>query len=561
MSNYAYLITSKNQQLPSSFVKKFNSLNVKISHHKDWTIYFFSNAAQSCQYEFGYFKGYYIDHDNERVGFSQLKSMYKGYYEGCFINIEETLNEDVFNIHNDVFGLMPLLYSIEDNIIMASDSFYFLKKIRESLGLSLTFDYASFVSRLSINAITSHPLSSSTFAEEIKYALPGSIIKVSLKSIMKAEVIHKGAKNIFKLQENIGYEDSIRQAAHQLCGSLGGIIESGVLPCNIDLTGGLDSRLVLSGATPFLDSEHISIGSQVRSKNDYTVAKEICQTFGLKLNKKDTSQKIKINAGAMWIASNAGFTDTLYTCKSQRVDDIRFNVGGHGAEIFKGNYGWRKINEIGKNIKNEEIYRYMQAELRKGLEEFGINYEDDIGSEWHYLAFRNAIHGSRGTQVSNYYLRPLMMKSLVHNMKVEKKTNKYKINPVSDMLIYINPELAKISFDDKRKNITQDDLDRISKTIGKYNTRSVCYTVDTRINLASNGYILELLDMAKEDGFSEQISSDNFGLYINNTVLPKDDLLKYSVNYLLEYALDPNKPKISRDMAISKILSLNLFVK
>lgn len=561
MSNFAYLITKKNKPLTTSFIEKFSSLNISISYEQDWMIYFFSNFAEKCKYENGFFKGYFIDHVRKRVGFSQSQDMHKEYYEGCFINIEEHPQKNSCDVHTDVFGLMPLLYSTDKNIVMASDSLYFLKKIRDNLGLQSNFNHDNFVAKTYISALTSHPMSSSTLVNEIKYALPGTLIKIQLNDEMKVNVTHEGAKNIFKL-DNLSYEESIKRSAHQLCGSLGGIVKSGMLPCYFDLSGGLDSRLVLAAASPFFGSDTVRVGSRKKNIKDYEIAKKICKTFNLPLNKYDEGCQIKIDPGAIWLASNAGFTDTLYAFEARRTKNYKFNVGGHGAEVFKGGYGWRNISNLIKDYENKDVLAYTYNELKRGLEEFGIDPDDSIGSEWHYLAFRNPVHASRGTQISTLYLRPLMLKSLVHNMKVERKTNSYKVNPISDMLIYINPELAKIDYDDKRKNITKDDLDRVAKTIGRYDPGSNLYDVEPSINLPSEGYMSELLDMAIEDGFCEKISRENCGLYINNTTLPKNELFKYSTNYLIENIFNPENSKFTTvqiNMAVSRLLSLNLF--
>lgn len=558
MSNYAYLITKKNKSLPIGFLEKFDPLNITIVHHNQWVIYFFSNAVQSCQYNLGYFKGYYIDHGKEKVGFSQFRDMNKSYLEGCFINIEQHLDKGVVILNNDVFGLMPLLYSFEKDAVIVSDSLYFIKKLRDGLGYKSTLDDHNFIARTYINAITSHSMSSSTIFNEIKYALPGSVLDINIKAEMLVKVSHEGARNIFRLQD-LSYEEIIKKAAHQLCGSLGGIVNSGILPCNFDLTGGLDSRLVLAAVTPFFGTDKLTVGSSTKHQDDFTIAKKICDSFNITLNEKYNSENIKIHPGAMWLASNAGFTDTLYASNFQRKDGFRFNIGGHGAEIYKGNYGWRKVSDIGKNYENKEIYNYLQRELEQGLLEFGIDPDDEIGSEWHYLAFRNAIHGSRGTQVSNFYLRPLMMKFMVHNIKIEKKTNKYKANPISDMLTFINPELAKMDFDDKRKNITQDNIEQIYKSMGKYDFDLPFYKVESCVNVSSNGYMLEVLEMAVEDGFKDKIDYDNFGFYINNKNIPKNNLTKYIIRYLFDYIYSDKKIKKSqRDMAISKLLSLSL---
>ncbi len=463
MSNYAYVVAKKGKPIPPYFITKFDEDNIIVDYSKKgYVIYFFSNNANKCKGPSGFFKGYYVNHEDKYVGFTQKANIDEEYYEGCFINIEEKLGIEGSNIkiNADVFGIMPLLYSRHEDFAIVSDSLYFIKKIRESLSYGLSLDYENYIARTYTNALTSHPLSSSTIAQEIKYGLPGTKIEILLGNKLGFNVIHEGAKNIFKL-ENTSYVDSIKKASHQLGGLVGGILESKVMPCNFDLSGGLDSRLALAGASPFFGDESLRVGSRKANVTDYKVAKNICDSLGIPLNVQEGYKSRRINPGSIWLASNAGFYDTLYASRSQRLSKFKFNAGGHGAEVFKGAFGWRKVSTIGKGYENQEIFRLLTNEMEKGLEEFGIDPKDEIGSEWHFLAFRNAIHSSRGTQVSTFYLRPLLMKTLVHNMKVNTSKNSFKSNPVSDMLIYINPELAKFPFDDKRKNVNQGDIERI----------------------------------------------------------------------------------------------------
>ena len=565
MSCYAYVIANEKSQLPEDFLNKFKNENLIVDRsQKGFVTYFFSKMAHKCRGEAGYFKGYYVDHENRNIGFSQTKNMSNSYFEGCFINIEEskTINDSSVSICADVFGVMPVLYSVSENFTIVSDSLFFIKKIREALGFNVNLDYENLISRLYVNALTSQSLSSSTTAEEIKYAPPGSVIHLTkiLKNGIKFRCEHIGAKQVFKL-ENISYEDSIRQAADQLSGFLGGIINSKIMPCSIDLSGGLDSRLVLAGASDYFDYNNLSVGSHIKNKVDFKIASEVCNKFGLKLNPKDKSVKSRVKPGSMWMASNAGFYDSLYATVIQRIEGFKFGAGGHGAEVFKGNYGWRKISNIGIGYENNTIYSYLQSEMRRGLEEFGIDPEDSIGSEWHFLAYRNAIHASRGTQLSNFYLRPLHMKSLVHNMKAKGLKNKFKHNPVSDMLIYLNPELAQIGFDNEKKNIKEDDINRVANSIGVYRSEKGAYKTTGVPNTKSEGYMFEVLNMADNDGFNKAVTHENFLFLVNNSALPNDSTSQYWVNYLFNYIFDDSGKITSsrKEIAISKILSLNLF--
>ncbi|MGP5793679.1 hypothetical protein ACTXP0_11665 [Psychrobacter celer] len=563
MSNYACVITKKNTPIPSSFLEKFKKENLIIDDsHPAVIIYFFSKEVRSCLKRSSFFKGYYVDHESRYVGFSQKGDFHGKYFEGCFASMTLSHSNHSLKASTDVFGLMPLLYSFDKDIAILSDSLYFVKKILNATGRNISLDYQSFMARTYISTITAQSLSSSTIATEIKYLVPGSIINIDYRNDIELSVSHIGAKNIFLL-EDMDYEEGIRDAADKICGLLGGVVASKTLPCLFDLTGGLDSRLALASVSKFFGTDFISVASQKKAKRDYDVAKSICEEFDLGLNVADKPDISKIEPGSMWLASNAGLYDSLYSVRAQRDSGFRFKVGGHGAEVFKGIYGFKKISEIGKDYSNDEIYSLLQMELNKGLEEFGIDPEDDMGSEWHYVGYRNAIHSSKGTQATDYYLRPLLIKSWVHNMKVQANRDTYKNNPISDMLIYINPQLAMLPFDNSKKNITAVDVERIKTRIGTYSAKKGVYTVDRNVNAVANGYLPEVLSMAARDGFSEAITIENFSPYINNSVLPKGSLSVYSTNYWLDFIFNKEKEGLfnpsHRNVAISKLLSLNLF--
>lgn len=156
----------------------------------------------------------------------------------------------------------------------------------------------------------------------------------------------------------------------------------------------------------------------------------------------------KINYIGSNLFFSGGMYDPLLRSFSRLVQYSRlvFSLGGHGAEVYKGNYGWRSIAMLSSSIKKDSF----AVQAIKGLASIGVDCDVPCGSEYHYLAYRNPLHSSRGSILS-LGMRPLLQKSLVSLSyscaNRHPRPAKNRPNIVTDMLLSMGQEFVATQFD------------------------------------------------------------------------------------------------------------------
>lgn len=203
---------------------------------------------------------------------------------------------------------------------------------------------------------------------------------------------------------------------------------------------------------------------------DFQIVTRLSDQFGFQINKPVGSQfrpKLeKVDRMALWTIACMGIYDPLYCPSAVNLGRTLFSITGHGAELMKGNYGWRTIRAITRKLELAEV----QAQCENTLNSMGIDPADKWGSEWHYLGMRNSIHGGRSTMTRLTGMRPLAQRKLVALSRSE--MNQYPAprkgapSIISDLLIALSPDLALAMFDDPRKNMTLDHVTNRLRAIG-----------------------------------------------------------------------------------------------
>ncbi|GHD11596.1 hypothetical protein GCM10008096_26170 [Zhihengliuella salsuginis] len=99
-------------------------------------------------------------------------------------------------------------------------------------------------------------------------------------------------------------------------------------------------------------------------------------------------------------------------------------------------------------------------EVETALAAYGVDPYSDIGSEWHYLYYRNALHSGRFSVTSMTGLRPFMSRELVRLSRSERapysKPTKADLSVINEMLLLLSPDAAAFEFDDRAKNMDHD---------------------------------------------------------------------------------------------------------
>lgn len=533
MVNYVYCVTSlDNIDIVSSYFQNYadkNVCNFEIISNKNLgtkhTVFLAARESSSSIKSNGsVFKGYAISHARREIIFSpSLEHDYTEYLEGCFFNAkleENNIGESKILIRGDVFGQLPIIYTSLPGIFICSDSLLALTDFRKTIGFTNTINENLFLAKSAHFAFCDQLLNEGTIVDDIKYALPGSVINLNfLGSDITNTITHEGAERIFN-NNGESYVESVQSAALSMVGLLSGCLEINGTYLRHDLSGGQDSRLALAASLGYRSNrDKIVLQSAMGMADDLRIANQIAGHVNIPLNVNPVSpitEYIKVPYAALWFASSAGVYDPLYALNRRQANINFFLVGGHGAEVYKGNYGWYSVNSIAK-WTGKSTATAVSQEAQKGLEQFGIDPDCPSGSEWHYIAFRNALHSGRFTNATVYGLRPILNRTLAglaHKVfathgRPESKTHSI----ISDLLIHINPHLALLPFDDPIKNLSADYIASRIKDLGLL-TETAPYTVIGAPNAASSGPLDRLLDLAKSKNFGDSFTRESI---IKNT--------------------------------------------
>lgn len=415
----------------------------------------------------GFFRGYAIDHEGERLlftGAAEVPSP-RDPLEGCYVTVRRSPTE--FEVGADIFGQMSLLYFTAPGIVAVSDSMLALSELRKNLGLPCTLNNEVVRSRLWMNAMADQQLSEGTVVREISYATPGTLLKVNAEDIALT-VKRPSFRDLFSSGLTT-YEDTVSEAALRmvrLTKTVAGLGSNVVL----SLSGGMDSRVCLAAIVAAGAQNTVRMGSSAEPgrERDFEVATLLSERFGFALNEKPTvsSAPIKrLDRLTLWADACMGIYDPLHAPPGVYTDRPHFPVSGHGAELLKGNYGWRRIRAIGKT---NDFGVWEQCEL--ALAAMGIDPADKWGSEWHYLGFRNAIHSGRSTMNALLGARPISQRKLVALSRSELNQfpapKKGERSIVADLLMLLSPELAATPFDVPAKDMTADEVSTRLKILG-----------------------------------------------------------------------------------------------
>ncbi|MDO5031282.1 hypothetical protein [Corynebacterium sp.] len=412
------------------------------------------------------FQGYAIDHERQAIIFSGAKNSQlprpSTPIDGSYFTAELSDSQATFGA--DLNGYVPMCWFNSRSVTAISDSYLSLVNLRTALGLPCSINPETVAGRMWMNSMAYQQLGTKTFCKEVSICTPGTTLSFSYETRM----LHELPANLPKQYETAieSHADAIHQAAARMIGVIKGYAESGGL-VSLSLSGGMDSRACLAAALRAGIGDSLFVGSKDNGRADYPIARELAERFGFQLNRSS-----RVLQGTLaprdplttWSAMSLGLYDALYASdKFRRLDRPVFAVGGQGAEISKGNYGWRQLTKI-------NMPRQALAQASEGLTRIGVDKDDKWGSEWHYLAFRNAIHGGRGLLNSDYISRPAAQVPIIGLSRSELNEfpapRKGQYNVIGDLLVCLNPQLALHRFDSHAKDFTPERLERRLKAIG-----------------------------------------------------------------------------------------------
>lgn len=538
------------------------------SHGFDYFVIFKGvNDYPVDEKDFKYLLGYAIDHENSLITFNPYDIEYNGEksYEGAFVrlNINKKDGCDELSVGFDHFGLQNVVYTKEPDFFCASDSLTFIANVRKVLGFDNNIDDEVFLSRCYfINAITAQPINAKLMVKNCFYLRPSESLFIRLGDDgFNFECL----KNNFFTNDFPSYKDGLRAGVSQICGVLSGLLKEQKINLSVDLSGGMDSRLILGLVMRASDNnQEFNVSSDKKQVKDFGIASDIAERYELKLNSKPFQKRVKNNPLALFYSGNLGFYDPPYIPASHGVSndpqEVSFKLGGFSAELYKGNYGFRSLNSIGSSVLDEKQHAALLSELNSGLMDMSFDYESSFASEFHYLLYRNPVHSGRAGLNSFYSLRPLnnrllvsLSYSLFNNFFPPKKGG---WNMVKDMMVLADPELASLPYDAPAKNITKDEARTRFEYFGGFSFSP--YSVHKFGNVIPSGQLEISKKWAEKAGFSGKMDSNSVGFLIDNAPVPEHlyDYVREIKESVINIEDGVGRSHSKSSMAVGKILGL-----
>lgn len=508
-----YLVVAAKAHVVSSLSDWFNEgsfFRFRVDRNID-VVYISKGALSDIIPGCGIFKGYAIDHENSEIIFSGAGESPSIFHpkEGCYLRGQ--LVGGNFFLGSDLFSQLAVNYFCESGVAAFSDSLFLLAELRRKLGLKNILDQDVALSRAWLNGIASQQVSENSMIQNVLYKPIGSKLRVfGNEGGARLKVEREMLPEIF-LKDIDDYRSTLAEGAERISSLIATYGELANAGCNVNISGGLDSRVCFAAALRSNGYNDFTFTSNKKSLDDYEVAEEICKKHSVHIGHSRKMDRIVQERLPTWFAFSAGLYDPLHA-PGFRLRNVNFEIGGHGAEAIKGNYGWRSISSIEPKGFNNEVKEAFQNQAKQGLLPLGVSPESNFASEWHYLAYRNSIHSGRSTMTSLVSSRPILQSNLVglSFSGVNEYSTPKKNDPsiISDLLIYLNEDLAKARFDKQEKNLSEGYVRDRRKYLGAATGEAYPYKIVGSPDTVSSGPLELVLKLALQHGFKSGLFSD-----------------------------------------------------
>ena len=361
MSNYLFVLGSPAQiDRAAAWLQRFSAdhaselARLQINAHTE-ALYVAPDAAGDLGAN-SVFKGYAIDLQGRQLiygapgfaawaGAGESRSLAAEPIEGCYFCVE--WNDRVVRVGHDAFGQCALLYFDNDGLVAASDSMFVLTELRKGLGLPCRLNVPACVARSWDNIMASVPMSEATTIEGVRYGGLGTSLEIRLTPSPALNVRRNPAHETFAAHAP-SYRDAIREGAQQVAALIRTFAAEGPNVTRVAVSGGSDSRVLLAAALRSPEGRENVIFNSNPAYEEYALVEKLSERFAFPLGRREgprlrgTSRKVNEDIGLWWLA-NAGLYDHFYLPRQIATAGANgFDLGGHGGELYKGNYGWRR---------------------------------------------------------------------------------------------------------------------------------------------------------------------------------------------------------------------------
>lgn len=225
-----------------------------------------------------------------------------------------------------------------------------------------------------------------------------------------------------------------------------------------DISGGNDSRIVLSLLLNSTNLKNIRFATNRNWQKDYEVSQILAKKYNLKINNSGFYKKTVgyVESYDLWKRGNLGVYFPIYFSKhSQPTPVIHFHGAGGGNIRNAYKYDYEGFCEfLSAKLSKDDDLLIIKDKLLRQFNQLGLDVNDKQVMMYHYRNFRSRFHFGRSTfrNLNDYIFSPL------YSIELLKLTKYYKNKPFNqiyfDLLTVIQPDLRKIKFDTEDKNFT-----------------------------------------------------------------------------------------------------------
>jgi hypothetical protein len=487
------------------------------------------------------------------------------FFDGRFGLIAE--EKDCYIAKTDALGQEIFYYYKKNKDWAFSNSFYYLLQWLETNKISCKAYEASLYSGLIGNPFFStrqghtlgrELLSNNTTIEEIK-VLPKNFYLKIRRETNTLEVLED--KNIY-IDPNKTYEELLLDYVTKWSSRIKALAEKFPHTIKIDLTGGLDSRVILaltSFSLPQISQLHFQSSQKEIHQKDFQIANMIGNFLGFSIqNKLIFKERISpLESYELWKYGNLGVYFPIYFPTHREPTNI-FYLQGSGGESFRQYYtGTAKqiAQRVHHYFPNEYSLKLVQKELLDSVTNLGYSTSSLEGMREHYKNFRSRFHFGRNWIRTCSFNCITPFNSLELNYAAKKLSDldiaSNKIH--CDLLCLLNPLLATMPFDETSKTFSVEQLDKApfkgllkstfpEKSLLVRQTESKVEESKSKIDYTQKNFIQILrADLSKNfeplkelGGFSEKIKNE-----MENSLLEKENfsITAQKTSYLLSVGM------------------------
>lgn len=293
------------------------------------------------------------------------------------------------------------------------------------------------------------------------------------------------------------YAEALSEFQRMWVGRLGTVLRHTPNVLTAELTGGLDSRVVLSLLLslrqhfPTYFSRQLFMKSNPSQTEDLQVATRLCKVFRLNLNKAIPPGQHGIGiydpVTRWWDISLGAYTPIYFAPKSSTAG--HFTVGGHGGEGHRSY--WQidsphaKLNDFENRFHSPGAYRAMRDSFDQTQEILDAQYPGVPRTVAHYREFRDRIHSGLHAQ-NTVRLQPLSSNSSYRATNLLPREALERGQFLYDIIGNSAPGLLRQPFDKIEKAPSDDILRGVTYANPIYPIRGSIYGAEQRQNTATS---------------------------------------------------------------------------